>query len=52
MPRQAADLLIEALRRGVSVLIAGGTGSGKTTLTAALLTRSARRSAWSDRGGA
>jgi len=37
MPRLAADLLIEALRMGVSVLIAGGTGSGKTTLTAALL---------------
>jgi pilus assembly protein CpaF len=38
MPRQAADMLIEALRRGVTILIAGGTGSGKTTLTAALLT--------------
>jgi Flp pilus assembly CpaF family ATPase len=38
MPRQAADLLLEALRRGVTVLIAGGTGSGKTTLTGALLT--------------
>ncbi len=37
MPRQAVDMLIEALRRGVSILIAGGTGSGKTTLTAALL---------------
>lgn len=37
MPRQAADLLIEALRRGVTILVAGGTGSGKTTLTAALL---------------
>jgi Flp pilus assembly CpaF family ATPase len=37
LPRQAADLLIDALRRGVSVLIAGGTGSGKTTLTGALL---------------
>ncbi len=37
MPRQAADLLLEALRRGVTVLIAGGTGSGKTTLTGALL---------------
>jgi pilus assembly protein CpaF len=37
MPRPAADLLIEALRRGVTVLIAGGTGSGKTTLTGALL---------------
>jgi len=30
MPRQAADLLLEALRRGVTVLVAGGTGSGKT----------------------
>jgi Flp pilus assembly CpaF family ATPase len=38
MPRQAADLLIEALRRGVTILVAGGTGSGKTTLTGALLT--------------
>lgn len=37
IPRGAAELLIEALRRGVTVLIAGGTGSGKTTLTAALL---------------
>ncbi|HET9224800.1 MAG TPA: ATPase, T2SS/T4P/T4SS family, partial [Roseiflexaceae bacterium] len=37
MPRQAADLLLEALRRGVTVLVAGGTGSGKTTLTGALL---------------
>jgi pilus assembly protein CpaF len=38
MPRQAADLLVEALRRGVTILIAGGTGSGKTTFTSALLT--------------
>lgn len=37
MPRLAVDLLLEALRRGVTVLVAGGTGSGKTTLTAALL---------------
>ena len=37
LPRAAAELLLEALRRGVSILIAGGTGSGKTTLTAALL---------------
>jgi len=37
MPRQAANMLIEALRRGVTILVAGGTGSGKTTLTAALL---------------
>lgn len=37
IPRLAIDMLIEALRRGVTVLIAGGTGSGKTTLTAALL---------------
>jgi Flp pilus assembly CpaF family ATPase len=37
LPRQAADVLVAALRRGVSVLVAGGTGSGKTTLTAALL---------------
>jgi Flp pilus assembly CpaF family ATPase len=38
MLRQAAELLIEALRCGVTVLVAGGTGSGKTTLTGALLT--------------
>ena len=37
IPRLAMDMLIEALRKGVTVLIAGGTGSGKTTLTAALL---------------
>jgi pilus assembly protein CpaF len=37
LARAAADLLLEAIRRGVSVLIAGGTGSGKTTLAAALL---------------
>jgi Flp pilus assembly CpaF family ATPase len=37
LPRAAADLLIEALQRGVSVLVAGATGSGKTTLTGALL---------------
>jgi pilus assembly protein CpaF len=37
MPRAAADLLLEALRQGVTILVAGGTGSGKTTLTAALL---------------
>lgn len=37
LPRDAADLLLEAIRRGVTLLIAGGTGSGKTTLTAALL---------------
>lgn len=37
LPRSAADLLLAALRGGVTVLIAGGTGSGKTTLTAALL---------------
>lgn len=33
----AAELLVEALRRGATVLVAGGTGSGKTTLAAALL---------------
>jgi pilus assembly protein CpaF len=37
LPRGAAELLIEALRQGVTIVIAGGTGSGKTTLTAALL---------------
>lgn len=37
LPREAAELLLEAIRRGVSLLIAGGAGSGKTTLMAALL---------------
>jgi Flp pilus assembly CpaF family ATPase len=37
LPRDAAELLLEAMRRGVTLLIAGGAGSGKTTLTAALL---------------
>lgn len=37
LAREAADLLLEAVRAGVSILIAGGTGSGKTTLAAALL---------------
>lgn len=37
LPRDAAELLLEAIRCGVTLLIAGGTGSGKTTLTAALL---------------
>ena len=37
LPRAAAELLIEALRCGVTVLIAGATGSGKTTMTGALL---------------
>jgi pilus assembly protein CpaF len=34
--REAGDLLLEALGSGASVLVAGATGSGKTTLTAAL----------------
>ncbi len=37
LPRAAAELLLAALRAGVTILVAGGTGSGKTTLTAALL---------------
>lgn len=37
LPRPAAELLVEAVVRGVTVLVAGETGSGKTTLTAALL---------------
>jgi pilus assembly protein CpaF len=37
LPRVAADMLLEALRRGVTILIAGATGSGKTTLTGAIL---------------
>ncbi len=35
--QHGADLLLLALRRGATLLIAGGTGSGKTTLTGALL---------------
>lgn len=34
--REAADLLVEALGCGASLLVAGATGSGKTTLTAGL----------------
>jgi Flp pilus assembly CpaF family ATPase len=34
--REAAELLMEALRCGASVLVGGATGSGKTTLTAGL----------------
>ncbi|NNJ12904.1 CpaF family protein [Chloroflexales bacterium ZM16-3] len=34
--REAADLLLEALACGASVLVSGATGSGKTTLTAGL----------------
>jgi pilus assembly protein CpaF len=37
IPRPAAELLVEAVRCGVTVLVAGETGSGKTTLTAALV---------------
>lgn len=37
LPRQAADLLIEAVRCGVTILVGGSTGSGKTTLIGALL---------------
>jgi pilus assembly protein CpaF len=37
LSRAMADLLCHAVRNGVTVLIAGSTGSGKTTLTAALL---------------
>ncbi len=35
--QHGADLLLLALRNGATLLIAGGTGSGKTTLTGALL---------------
>jgi pilus assembly protein CpaF len=34
---EAAELLLEAVRSGVTLLIAGGAGSGKTTLAGALL---------------
>jgi Flp pilus assembly CpaF family ATPase len=37
IPRLAAELLLDALRHGVTILVAGETGSGKTTFTAALL---------------
>ncbi|NTV64155.1 MAG: CpaF family protein [Oscillochloris sp.] len=41
--REASDLLQEALACGASVLVAGATGSGKTTLTAALTQAIGRR---------
>ncbi|MFV9503358.1 MAG: ATPase, T2SS/T4P/T4SS family [Oscillochloridaceae bacterium umkhey_bin13] len=41
--REAADLLLAALSSGASVLVAGPTGSGKTTLTAALTQAIGRR---------
>lgn len=37
LPRRAAELLLDAVQHGVSLLIGGTTGSGKTTLSAALL---------------
>lgn len=37
LPRAAADLLVEAVWRQVTLVIAGSTGSGKTTVIAALL---------------
>jgi pilus assembly protein CpaF len=36
LSREAGDLILEALRSGTTVLVAGPTGSGKTTLTAGL----------------
>ena len=41
--REAVDLLLEALAAGASVLVSGPTGSGKTTLTAALTQAIGRR---------
>lgn len=41
--REASDLLLEALASGASLLVAGPTGSGKTTLTAALTQAVGRR---------
>ncbi len=41
--REAGDLLLEALASGASLLVAGATGSGKTTLTAALTQALGRR---------
>lgn len=43
LPREAADLLLTALTSGASLLVAGSTGSGKTTLTAALTQAIGRR---------
>jgi Flp pilus assembly CpaF family ATPase len=37
LPADAVDLLVTALKGGASILVAGATGSGKTTLAAALL---------------
>ncbi|NTU80086.1 MAG: CpaF family protein [Chloroflexales bacterium] len=41
--REASDLLLEALASGASLLVSGPTGSGKTTLTAALTQAVGRR---------
>ncbi len=37
LPQDAADLLIRAVRRGSTLLVCGPTGSGKTTLAAAII---------------
>ncbi|HMQ30877.1 MAG TPA: ATPase, T2SS/T4P/T4SS family [Chloroflexaceae bacterium] len=43
LTREAGDLLLEALASGASLLISGATGSGKTTLVAALTQAIGRR---------
>jgi Flp pilus assembly CpaF family ATPase len=43
LSREASDLLLEALAGGATVLAAGATGSGKTTLVAALTQAIGRR---------
>ncbi len=43
LSREASDLLLEALASGASLLVSGPTGSGKTTLTAALTQAISRR---------
>jgi pilus assembly protein CpaF len=43
LAREASELLVEALASGASLLVAGPTGSGKTTLTAALTQAIGRR---------
>lgn len=43
LTREASELLLDALASGASLLVSGATGSGKTTLTAALTQAVGRR---------